>query len=183
MQNQVASSWFSDNALRVKPYGLCVYFLSSTNASASPGREARGMHLGTTVSSALQEHTEGSAVLRRVCRLTSQDVPGCGRDTADSTGLTGLGIQPAFSALRDLSSGRRGKLFCRGKHNTCSKDTNIQSKEQSLGMAQRHLLCTPRESRVCTMDLHIPSTLLCLSAKSRHFIFFPHSHNRNGTQA
>ena len=78
-------------------------------------------------------------------------MPGCGRNTVESTGLTGLGIQPAFSALRGLSSGRGGTLLCRGKHKTCSKDTNIQSKEQSLGITQRHLLYSPREFRVCAI--------------------------------
>lgn len=95
-------------------------------------------------------------------------MPGCGRDAVESTGLTGLGIQPASSALRGLSSGRRGMLLCRGKHNTCSKDTNIQSKDQSLDIAQRHLLRAPKKSGVCTMVLHIPFTLLSPSTKPRH---------------
>lgn len=106
-------------------------------------------------------------------------MPGCGRDAVESTGLTGLGIQPASSALRGLSPGHRGVLLCRGKHNTCSKDTNIQSKGQSLDIAQRHLLHAPKKSGVCTRVLHIPFTPSSLSTKSRHF-FFPH--NRNGTQ-
>lgn len=106
------------------------------------------------------------------CRLTSQDAPGCGRDAAESGGLTGLGIQPASSALRGPSSGHGGTPLRGGKHNTCSKDTNIQSKEQSLGIAQRHLRSAPRD----------PSTLPRPS-KSTHFIFFPHSHNGSGTRA
>lgn len=147
-----------------------VWVRTCSNVPASLRREAGDTH----VSSSLWEHREGSeAELQRVCRLTSQDVPGCGRNAVESTGLTGLGIQPASSALRGCHQAAGECCFAGGSTTPAQKTQIFKVKTNPL-ILHRHLLHAPKKSGVCTMVLHIPFTLLSLSTKPRHLIFIPH---------